>query len=286
MSFQHKPYSQEEDEMINRIMENRGSLSQRKALASNSHLLPGRTTEGALSRYKWITQQEELRKIREKTQRNNGEQKQQNRKSRAGEVQTPWTEEEEALLWNAVQTRPSDRSLHAELKDVAELLPGRTASSCVNRYYFIKNRIESEEAFQGWPPLEEDKPVAPPEEPREETPVPPAVTYYAADTKGTAGTPVVDMTPVEATPRLAEKAEEFIRSLYGVVEENAALRKQVGQLQTERAANLGRIQEELDAERKLIARLRKQISELEEDRDSFLRLMDKARVIGREESGI
>lgn len=310
MNPTYSPYSEHEDEIILMIMENRGKLAQRQALDANLHLLPGRTREGALYRYFTLKNRAELAETRK-------QQKKEKPKDnlpgfRPGMVMEPWTDEEDALLWNSVQTRPPGKGIHAELKDAHKLLPERSFSSVLNHYYVLKKRFEAEDAETIAPAPEKppETPPKPPENPPVQSPffTNRFTTNGTTNTTGTYNTVtyaprptwqppaeqiVIPAEPAPAPPetpsppmRLADRAEEFIESLYSVVKENKELRKQVEQLQQERANSLGKIEADLEAERNVTARLRKQISTLEEDRDAFLRLMDKARVIGREESGI
>lgn len=298
-------------------MANRGGLGQRKALKANLHLLPGRTVDGLLSRYKVLDGKQQLETIREtRRQEKHAKEQQQQRLpqgGRAGSVIENWTDEEDALLWNAAQTRPSDKTLGDELRDCRlSLLPGRSLSSITNRYYLLRNRFAKEEQQRERAPKPPETPPTPPEKPPAQSPFFTnqytsngtttatginynTVSYTPASVKVNWTPPAVEQIEIPApapkpsetpSPRLTDRAEEFIESLYSVVKENKDLRKQVEQLQLERANSLGKMEADLEAERGVNVRLRKQIATLEEDRDSFLRLMDKARTIGREESGI
>lgn len=260
-------YTPDEDEAILMIMANRGALSQRKALAMNLHLLPGRSLDGALQRYKTLNQQRDLEAARKRAnERKAVVEPKKPYGGQPGVSMEPWKNEEEALLWNLVQTRPAGQSAQAALKEVVKYLPGRTLSSITNRYYVLKDKLGGDVAIV--------PPEAPtePQEPAQETIEPVELEAAAV---------IVE----QPKPRLAERAEEFIESLFSVVQENKELRQKAEQLEAHRAATAN-IEAELQAERAKVTRLRAQITELEEDRDSFLRLMDKARAIGREEVGI
>lgn len=277
-------YEPHEDEIIRNALMNRPEgVSQRQAVANVMNLLPGRTIDGVM--YRWHKQLnakelEEIRAMGRPATRHNGQSpvvKRQKQGGRKGVILEPWQPDEDAILWNTVQTRGETESVYAALNRVvkSQLLKGRTLSSVTNRYYILRDKLEESETVYV-PPKPDPAQLQLP-------PPPPASVWTKHRAEEVPETqPAASPQPAASIePRLADRAEEFIRSLYGVVEENKALREQVARLK-----DLERIEADLKNERERTTRLLRQVKEMEEDRDAFLRLMDKARVIGREENGI
>lgn len=274
----------------------------KKAMMAKMHLLPLRSLEGAMTRYHQVLTKRQLGEVRQQVAERKEKQKmhaqkikKDSRGSRKGGTAEPWSPEEDAILWNSVQTRKPGVSVTKALEQIAtaELLPGRSLSSTTNRYYVLAKKME-----------ETNTAYIPPKEPEQQQQAPatmPSVTWRSrwSDPKPLEKPnpqqelDFIDVpddeeptTAVAAAPKLADKAEEFITSLYGVVQENQTLRKQVSKLNEVTTGAVEQLRKDLEAERNKTNRLLVKIAEMEEDRDSFLRLMDKARVIGREEIGV
>lgn len=276
-----KNYSKQEDQIILNTIANRPEgMSKRKAVEQGLHLLPGRTLEGVLYRYNQHLNKKQLQAVRASALEQKRQREAEGRTGgRAGLSLEPWRPEEDAILWNAVQTRPEGQTVHAALLGAVEkdFLPGRTTSAVTNRYYVLVEKLKENGTYY-LPPVP-GEPVAPPPP---TTPKPPEPTRPVVPP--TQPAPPIKKEPptaAEQTSSLAGRAEEFIRSLYSVVEENTTLRSQA-----ERLKDLDRIEAELKNQCEINTRLKATIKQLEEDRDAFLRLMDKARVIGREEIGL
>lgn len=301
MALQSPHYTPEEDALIWDTIENRPpGRAMRKAMSAKLHLLPGRTIEGVLTRYRQVLTKRQLGDLRQQASDRAAKRKELKTRThpRKGGTIENWTPEEDAIMWNFVQTRKPDVLLSTALEDVftSDLLPGRTHSSIKNRYYVLTKRMgETETVYMPKAPEVVKLP-----DPKQQfnityTPSPSVITVAPTvvtwSNVVTQSDPEPEPIPAQRTlevptPRLAEKAEEFIKSLYGVVQENESLRSQVSHLNKENVGAVEQLRKELDCERDKTNRLLLKISEMEEDRDAFLRLMDKARVIGREEIGV
>lgn len=318
------PYTPEEDEIIRSILETRPrDMSLKQAIAKDLHLLPGRTIDGAL--YRWhqhISNKRDLENARKKAAEKKAEKRRAKQGGRKGSVIEQWTPDEDAILWNTVQMnmQQTHGNLRDALREGVEKLPGRTFSSVINRYYNLRNKFgDTETAYLPSPePAEQPQQLSMPEEPEQpqqpaqpaqQVPymIPtstanfsyhtfpsqqPATTYtYNVATQQPAFVPPTTpapieqpAAPVEAGP-LVSRAEEFIRELYGVVEHNSSLREEVQTLRAD-AGTVTQLRAELQAERDKVIRLTRKVAEMEEDQAAFLKLMDKARQIGRAESGV
>lgn len=320
------PYTPEEDEIIRTILETRpDGMSQKEAMRRDIHLLPGRTLDGVLYRWhQHINNKQMIADARQKaaqqkaakwTRRKPGK-----KGSRSGAVLESWTPEEDAILWNAVHMelqKIPGLPLRDSLRSAMAHLPGRTFSSVINRYYILRTRMGDTDTTYITPDDAEPEQLAAnfvpyTGEPKRSAPTPSpaeavarfheqqaAVARYhqeqhAAPTPSqTAYIPPAPSVPVEqpAMPvsteqgPLTTRAEEFIREMFGIVESNAALRTEVKMLRSD-ALTVAQLRSELEAERNKTARLTSKIAEMEEDQAAFLKLMDKARQIGRAESGV
>lgn len=305
------PYTPEEDEIIQTIIETRpAGVSIREAMKHDLRLLPGRTIDGILFHYNKYLKPKDTPDGRKKggpgrpPARPIGRPKKpaaaEDKKDKQ-DYWNPWTAEEDAILWNSVElTMHKDprAQLRTALKETVDQLPGRTFSSVINRYYMLRTKMgetgtqyEPEQmAFtEPGPPARQPGNFVPyTGEPRPQ-PAPERPIYYEPPQPSSVPPVPVNQQPappasVESGP-LVSKAEEFIRELFGVVEHNSALRQEVQTLRSD-AASVNELRAALEAEQAKVARLQAKIKELEEDQGAFLKLMDKARQIGRTEQGV